>query len=764
MLDSDCFDEARELYIRLCELDGSNSDSWAVLGKIHHQLGDHESAVTCLEHAVELNPGDVASLAYLARVLLSSGKMSMASKYCSKAIDAQSHTLELWWELGDISAQLGKFTETERCCRKTIAGDPAFAPAHLYLGIALQRQSRLEEAESALQAALCLRPDFANAYYHLAIVQQSMQKLVEAIQNYRRAMDFGYEPASSLNNMGFALEKQGNLNEALKCRHEALGYEPDNLKYRQNFVRVLRAVAPLHVSSDMLKEIECCFGVTGLDTAALMKPGMILLLQNTQLQQLVRLACNGSEDKIKTGILTGYYRELFQNSLLKALLSYTKIASLEFEQLTGALRKIALNWVSESPDGLPDGLFDDDGSMLFALASQCFNTEYAMFIDPAEAAKVNNLALSFDEQLDPCITDNSALMYQLVVLCMYQPLYSQPWAQVFLELKRPDTGTALYALLKTQLFDRTEELRIRDTIESLTSVRDEVSLAVREQYEDSPYPRWNSVAIHTPVSYRKETGSQFPGFNPPDFGDSGIDVLIAGCGTGRHAIMSATLYKDANVLAIDLSLASLAFGVRKAHELGISNVTFSQADILELGSLNRRFHIIETSGVLHHMDHPETGLQVLVTLLQDGGLIHIGLYSEVARRDVTAARAYIADKGFESTPDGIRLARKSLAELDEDHPAQSVTRFRDYFTLSECRDLLFHAKEQQFRLIDIKKLLDRCNLKFVGFTFSNPRIPVQYKNQFPDDPCMANLGNWAKFEDRHPDTFAEMYQFMCQKV
>ena len=57
-----------------------------------------------------------------------------------------------------------------------------------------------------------------------------------------------------------------------------------------------------------------------------------------------------------------------------------------------------------------------------------------------------------------------------------------------------------------------------------------------------------------------------------------------------------------------------------------------QADILKLEKLDRRFDIVESAGVLHHMDQPMKGWKVLVDCLNEGGLMKIGLYSELARQ------------------------------------------------------------------------------------------------------------------------------------
>ena len=92
-----------------------------------------------------------------------------------------------------------------------------------------------------------------------------------------------------------------------------------------------------------------------------------------------------------------------------------------------------------------------------------------------------------------------------------------------------------------------------------------------------------------------------------------LDILIAGCGTGKNSIDAAMLFPHARVLAIDISLASLAYAKRKTREAGLKNIDYGQADILKLGTLGRIFDRIEVGGVLHHLADPEAGWRVLVS-------------------------------------------------------------------------------------------------------------------------------------------------------
>ena len=62
-------------------------------------------------------------------------------------------------------------------------------------------------------------------------------------------------------------------------------------------------------------------------------------------------------------------------------------------------------------------------------------------------------------------------------------------------------------------------------------------------------------------------------------------------GTGQQVI-SASQYKDAEITAIDLSDASVAYAKQKADEYGM-NVRFIVMDLLNVELLQQQFDIIE---------------------------------------------------------------------------------------------------------------------------------------------------------------------------
>jgi hypothetical protein len=159
------------------------------------------------------------------------------------------------------------------------------------------------------------------------------------------------------------------------------------------------------------------------------------------------------------------------------------------------------------------------------------------------------------------------------------------------------------------------------------------------------------------------------------------------------------------------------------------------------------------------MADPIEGWRVLLSLLRPGGIMHLGFYSEIARRDVVAARAFIAERGYGSTPEDIRRCRQELLKT----PLGIIARFTDFFSTSECRDLLFHVQESHMTIPAIKAFIDGHALKFIGFDLDDTAAQ-NFRALFAANGCsMTDLDKWHAVETQHPNTFSGMYQLWVQK-
>ncbi len=142
--------------------------------------------------------------------------------------------------------------------------------------------------------------------------------------------------------------------------------------------------------------------------------------------------------------------------------------------------------------------------------------------------------------------------------------------------------------------------------------------------------------------------------------------------------------------------------------------------------------------------------------------MRVSLYSELARQDIAAAQHEIAESGYGDSADEIRAFRQKVMSMDPTTSIFKLTRSPDFFSLSECRDLLFHVQQQTFTLPQIARFIAENGLVFLGF-----ELPIfikeKYTQQFPRDKIGNDLKSWEEFEMLNPDTFLSMYTFWVQK-
>jgi len=239
-------------------------------------------------------------------------------------------------------------------------------------------------------------------------------------------------------------------------------------------------------------------------------------------------------------------------------------------------------------------------------------------------------------------------------------------------------------------------------------------------------------------------------------------VLVAGCGTGLGAIEFAREARHIRILAVDLSLASLSYAKRMAQVLGVTNIEFAQADINRLGSIGRDFDFIDASGVLHHLADPWAGWRVLLSLLRPGGTMQVCLYSALARQNVIAGRALVAERGYRPIPEDIRNCREAIMGADNGSLLKSLARADDFYSTSEFRDMLFHVQEHQITLPEIKSFLVENKLEFACFNLDQATLR-QFSARFPGQSTLLNLDCWHRYEVEVPSTFLGMYQFWVRK-
>jgi SAM-dependent methyltransferase len=138
--------------------------------------------------------------------------------------------------------------------------------------------------------------------------------------------------------------------------------------------------------------------------------------------------------------------------------------------------------------------------------------------------------------------------------------------------RKRDWPAAVAGLLQVQLREPLEEVGERTAIATLAPIKNRVSLQVMHQYEENPYPRWTINPLNA-FAADQALGRTIPTAER----QAELDILIAGCGTGLHAVQVAQAYPNARLLAVDISMTSLAYARRCTS--GYSGIRYDRSHV-----------------------------------------------------------------------------------------------------------------------------------------------------------------------------------------
>lgn len=758
---------------------------WIERGLAAERSRDVASALQCFDAAVEADPNFAAAHVNRGIALAASRRFDEALAAYDRALALDPQAAPAHFNAALVHAARSQSAEAEARFRAGLEHQPDNADAWIGLANLLESAARPDDALAALREALAVRPDHPGALLNAGALLRRMDRLEEAIDNDRRLVELEPENvvvqqrlAASLQalgrdeeaetayrailalqpddrvaatELGLLLHQSGRAAEATPTLFRVFAAHPEDSRVKNVLVDALSGVQFQSMSDVDRSILQRLCSDSEINAQSLMQPVLSLIAHH---EGVAKLRAVESKDPLGSAAIGAFMADALVLAALPAML----FADPALEHALARLRGLICAHVAHAT---ADGGADPRVPLSFvcALARNSFLASYAMHVPQDERGDAAHVRAAAERALAQSPTPSAALEHVLAAAAMYEPLNALPGFERLLRTSTGQWSASFQPVVETQVAEHCTERELAATIERLTPIGDSVSVAVREQYEQNPYPRWLSVKDPGPETFealwRRLHGK--PAAIQPA---APLPILVAGCGTGRHPIQVARVFPDADILAVDLSIASLAYAKRMTQQRAVRNVRYCQADLLQLRSLERRFAIIECGGVLHHLADPLAGWRVLRDLLEPYGLMRIALYSEKARASLRAAREFAAGTGFDHSAEGIRRLRHAILQLPSGHPAREVTNSVDFYGTDECRDLILHVCEHRFTLPQIAQCLEDLDLRLLALQVP-PFAYERFKQMFPDSDAKTDLAAWDRFEDVAPETFMGMYRFWC---
>jgi tetratricopeptide (TPR) repeat protein/SAM-dependent methyltransferase len=781
-------DAAIDVIGRAIALNGSIPECHYHIGIAFGALRRFDEAAKHNRRAIELRPDYAAAYMNLANALKAQQRPTEALASYRRALALQPRSFESHYNIANLLAELGQLDEAVSHYKQALGFNPDHAPTHNNLGTALKALGQREDAIRHFERAAMLDPALAEAAVNAGDALRGLGRSAEAIRWYRRAIERQPNSLAAHQGLAAALEAEGDVNGAAPHQEQAQRLQRE---FRGACIAQARTLfnggdlggtlAVLKRAHDAAEDAETralLFGCLaderslphahayGAELArALLEPwgdprdilniSIAVLRSDPAVGRCIQ--CTTGHSPI-SAIDIADQAAIARNRLFHALLVSEPLSWIEGDGFLRSLRATLLDLAAQA---MPRGDHDGDRLALHcALARQCFLNDYVLSSGAAEWQKAVSLR---DKLVAAAATDAVVPPSWVAAVGSYMPLQSLPAETVDRLLARswPDPVAPLLAL---QITEPRHQARTAASIPSLTAVEDSISRLVQQQYEQSPYPRWRAIrAMTAPVSFGSYLRGRFPAIDVDlDGAGSTLDYLIAGCGTGRHVAAVAQTFSGLRLTAIDLSRTSLGYAKSMTDAMGLTGIAYGQADILKVGSIGRSFDVIDSCGVLHHMADPWAGWRALLTVLRPHGCMRVALYSALGGSPVTAAQRLIGERGYGRDADDIRRARLDILALPDGDPAKAVAHMADFYSLSECRDLLFHVQEHKYELPEIAGFLTEHDLEMIGFELE-PAAFQRYAQRFPGDASKTDLANWHSLEQQDPNLFKSMYQFWVRR-
>ncbi|HUD87602.1 MAG TPA: tetratricopeptide repeat protein [Xanthobacteraceae bacterium] len=769
------FDEGTELARKALAADPRHARAHVLLGRSWHALGQRDAALASFESAIAIAPGLAQAHGNRGDVLSELGRNAEAVESYDRAVALAPDSVEDWFNRGVALAAMERRDDALASFDRAVAARPGYAEAQLWRAKLLTELRRADEALEVLDKILASAPNRAEAWLGRGNTLIALRRYDEALAAFDRAWALNLDLAEAWLGRGNVFTARARYDEAFAAYDKALALNPNLVEAWLGRGNAALAAGKRELAVDAasralaLKDIAATRGFfvqsVRLTTFTADEDGRfrrLTLRALTEAWALPRQFAYGCISLIKlddvvrrciarvkaswpsrldAAALFGASElaALARDDLLRGLLECQPLVDIDLERFFTNIRCVMLT--------AADGALDDSVLAFYcAVARQCFVNEYVFSVTDAEAEEAQRLRASLDNAL---AAGGSFPLHWPIVVAAYFPLHGLAHVDALLDRTWPQP---IAALIVQQVKEPAQERAISKTIPALTKIADSVSRMVRQHYEDKPYPRWIKAG---PPAWPPALRDRRP--------DAPLDVLIAGCGTGLFTIEFARQAPRARILAVDLSLASLSYAKRMAENFGLTNVEFGQADVMELGSIGRDFDFIAASGLLHHLGDPWKGWRVLLGLLRSDGIMQVGLYSDLARRNVVAAHELIAHRGYRPTPEDIRRCRDEIMALEDGSLLKSVTMWADFFTTNECGTLLFRLNEHRLTLPQIKSFLEATDLEFRGFILDAMTLHW-FSTQFPQPGALTDLELWRAFESQAPQVFAGLYEFSVCKA
>jgi len=188
-------------------------------------------------------------------------------------------------------------------------------------------------------------------------------------------------------------------------------------------------------------------------------------------------------------------------------------------------------------------------------------------------------------------------------------------------------------------------------------------------------------------------------------------------------------YKNIKLLGIDLSNSSINICKERIGKYNLDNIELIEMSLLDLDpNTHGKFDLIISIGVLHHLENPVDGLNILKNLLEDDGFMSIMVYGKYGRTGIYQMQDLMKKINYNINdyPNKINNFKNIYKQLPQNNWFKKGEHLiSDYNESDEgIVDSILHCQDRCYSIPELFNWINKCDLNIIEFS---PDTRFKYK-------------------------------------
>ena len=546
-----------------------------------------------------------------------------------------------------------------------------------------------DEAESLIEKALKASPDDENIALNAGYLLLAQRRYSDAETHFLKILEKHRSSHRAFSGVALSKLRGGDFLGAMSHYKRLIELGFDNQQTRSLLMDAMEFLACETYQPDIEQLILKAFSWTDVDHSK---------LANLSASQIVAKFDLKNDQAILDLDL------LLSDALLIDSIKHCLLPSVEVESLIVELRRAILTEVT-----MTDALRDELLPAAIAIGVYSARNDYILMMSAEEEREVTALAHRIHASTKATWTKDE-VAGALIVLSMYEPLYSQNFSYRLLRYDLQDWPIGLQDLLASNLYSLSEEHQIEYELFGIDA-SGVTNNDIRRANE-----RWSNLQCMNRTSFYhalvSALGSEVV---PQRFKNDTVNILLLGCGSGQRALYLAQYFENVYVYGVDNRRENIAYATLKARQSGLTNIQFIHAEYDHALITEHQFDVIEFGDVANHVPDVLETIGEWQMLLQQDGLMRFDFATHQSNKTSAVINQLVKDRRLSPTADNIRHLRHAI--IQESRSGLWTNLFNDpqFYTGSGCRELFFNKHNNGYDLKELDELLNTANLSFIGF-------------------------------------------------